>query len=74
MKDLIAPFRWHLCLRWRTRVGHHRYDFGAKTLLIEPKRRLALTVEDEIGIQMHGALLWRVKMGTTPMASYQPVL
>src|SRR5258708_5755949 len=35
MKNLVAPFRGHLLLRRRPRVGHHHFDLAAKTFLIE---------------------------------------
>jgi hypothetical protein len=52
----MAAFRLHIFLRWRTRAGTC-FDFAAKTLLIEPERRLALAVESNmsIRIQLHSA-------------------
>src|SRR5216683_2141283 len=58
MKDLIASFSRHLIRHWRAAVGHHHYYFAAETLLIELERRLALAVESQIGVHLHGALRW----------------
>jgi hypothetical protein len=58
MDDLVAPLRRHLFGHRRIRVCHHHDDLAAQALLVELEGRLALAVEDQIGIQMHHALLW----------------
>jgi len=50
VKDLIAPFSWHLFFRRRTRVRPHCFDSAVKTLLIELKCCLAVAIEKEIRV------------------------
>src|SRR5215471_13749208 len=62
MHDLAAPFGWHLVRHWRALVWH-RLDLAAKHLLIEFEGRLALAIERQIRVQLHGALLATERLG-----------
>src|ERR1700730_17371115 len=57
MHDLVAPLGRRLPLHWRAPARHHRDDLAIETPLIELERRLALTVEGQIRVQLHGVLL-----------------
>ena len=57
MHNLVAPFRWHVFRRRRTLVRRHCFDFAAKDFLVEPERGFAVSMEHEIWIQLHRALL-----------------
>jgi hypothetical protein len=57
VKDFLTPLGRHLLRGRCALVGEHRFDFAAKNSFIELECRLALAVEKEIRIQLHGVLL-----------------
>src|SRR6266496_2718440 len=78
VNDLIAPFRRHMCLSRRARVGHHSFDFAAETLSIELERLRALAAKIKIWIQLHSFLLGLIGdwfgLGQSPAADgFHPV-
>src|SRR6516162_10145823 len=54
MHSLVEPPGRRLLLHWRAPVRHHRDDLAAETPLIEFERRLALTIEGQIRVQLYG--------------------
>ena len=57
MHDLAAPFGRHVIGGRRALVRYHRHDFTAEDFLVEFERRLALTLERQIGVHLHALLL-----------------
>src|SRR5208282_3889640 len=58
VKDFLTPLGRHVLRGRRALVREHRFDFAPKNFFIELECCLALAVEKEIRIQLHGVLLW----------------
>ena len=58
MEDFLLPFGRHLAGRWRAVVREHRLDFSVEKFFVKLEGFFAVTVEIEIRIELHGALLY----------------
>src|SRR5690348_10502598 len=60
MHDLFSPLSRYLVGHRRVPEGHHHFDLAAQKAFIETERFLALTVEVQIGIQLHSKNSFRI--------------